>query len=209
MKNNKVLFGTIFVLSLFGMSLQAQTFSFTGTAGYARPQGDAFVDQTTGKSLSSFGLGYSLEFLYLLESDERIGVGIAYSGNALFGVESEDGFDIGLYGLSFYGAKARYRLFESDRKFSPYAGLGLGLAVFSTPDVTITDNITGSSTLVPGASAFSLGLAPELGLHISNFVISVAYIVPMKYTINSDTGNFDGTAGALNINLGFVYDFSL
>jgi hypothetical protein len=209
MKNFKLATLAVFAFILFSVSLHGQTFSFTGTAGYARPQGDAFVDQTTGKSLSSFGLGYSLEFLYLLESDERIGVGIAYSGNALFGVESEDGFDIGLYGLSFYGAKARYRLFESDRKFSPYAGLGLGLAVFSTPDVTITDNITGSSTLVPGASAFSLGLAPELGLHISNFVISVAYIVPMKYTINSDTGDFNGTAGALNINLGFVYDFSL
>ena len=157
MKNLKIAFGAVLALSLMSLSLNAQTFSFTGTAGYARPQGDALVDQTTGKSLSSF----------------------------------------------------RYRLFESDRKFSPYAGLGLGLAVFSTPDVTITDNITGSSTLVPGASAFSLGLAPELGLHISNFVISVAYIVPMKYTINSDTGDFNGTAGALNINLGFVYDFSL
>jgi len=189
--------------------LNAQMFSFSGQAGYAGPKGDAFKDPITNEKQSSFGLGFEADVLYYIDGfDNRLGMGIMYNGNALFGKNSSETLDIGIYGLALYGIKAQYRLKDPDVLFSPYGSLGLGLSRFSTPDVTATD-ATGTETVIEGKSAFSLGLRPEIGLDIGGFLISVAYFTPMKYTIDSDTGDFDGTAGTLNFSIGYRYYFDL
>ena len=206
---SKALFGAL-LLGLFIPAISsAQTFSLSGQVGYAGPQGDAFKDPVTDEKQSSFGIGYDFDAMYYLESfDEKLSVGLMFSGNALFGKNSSDAFDIGIYGLSLYGVKSQYRFLDRDNTFSPYGALGLGLSQFSTPDVTISD-ASGSSTVVEGERAFSFGLRPELGLEIGGFLVSAAYFVPMKYTIESDTGNFDGSAGTLNISIGYRYYFEL
>lgn len=191
-------------MSLFALSSQAQLISVSGQLGYAGPQGDAFKDPVSGEKQTSFGIGYDADVLYMLESmDNKLSVGLMYFGSALFGSESSTGIDIGIYGLSLYGVKGQYRMLEPDRKVSPYGSLGLGLSQFSTPDVTV-----GTST-VEGESAYSLGLRPEVGLDLGGFLLSAAYMVPMKYTVDSSTGSFDGTAGALSISIGYRYTIDL
>ena len=79
------------------LSLNAQSFSVSGQLGYASPQGDAFTDPVTKKKQTSFGLGYDFDALYYLDGfNERLGVGVMYTGNALFGKNNSDAFDIGI-----------------------------------------------------------------------------------------------------------------
>jgi hypothetical protein len=73
----------------------------------------------------------------------------------------------------------------------------------STPDVTVGTDVT------KGGRAYSLGLRPEIGLDLGGFLISASYFVPMKYKIESPTGDFDGTAGAFNISIGYRHYMDL
>tara|TARA_B100000965_G_C19544850_1_gene737285 strand:- start:285 stop:908 length:624 start_codon:yes stop_codon:yes gene_type:complete len=191
---------------LASASLQAQTFSIGGQLGYSSPKGDAFTDPVTKEKQSSFGLGFTFDALYHLEDfDNRVAVGIMYDANALFGKNSSDAFDIGIYGLSLYGIKGQFRLKEPEYvTFSPYAGLGLGLSQFSTPDVTYTD-ASGNESTTYGKTVSSFGIRPEFGIDIEGFLLSVAYFIPMEYTVESNTGSFDGTAGVLTFALGYRY----
>jgi hypothetical protein len=157
-----------------------------------------FTD-ANGAKLASGGLSYEVDAMLSLESfDNKLSVGVTYMGSALFGEDQNTLTGIAIYGLALYGVKGHYRLFEPDMGFSPYGSLSLGLSHFSTPEIT-----SGSSVLVEGGNAFSFGLRPEVGLDINGVLISASYIVPMKYTVESGTGNFDGTAGAFMISLGY------
>lgn len=183
--------------TIISLGVSAQKLTVSGQIGYSSPQGDAFLDDD-GERLASFGLGYDLDILVTLPSfDDKLSVGAMFSGNAIFGKESEAVLDIGIYGLSLYGIKGHYRLLELDKLASPYASLSLGLSQFATPDITIGDET------IKGESAFSLGVKPEIGFDIGGLLISAAYFVPMKYEVDSETGHFDGTAGTFTISIGY------
>ena len=193
----------VFALGLFAFSSNAQAVSINGQLGYAGAQGDMF--KVGDEKMTSFGLAYEADVLYHLEAlENKLGLGLGYYGSAIFGDESDDeGMDIGIYGLNVYGVKGLYRLRDADKTFTPYGSLLLGLSQFSTPDVTY-----GTET-VEGKSAFSLGVKPEIGIMLGGFTISAGYLIPMKYTIESDTGDFEGTAGSYTISLGYRYVFDL
>lgn len=109
----------LFVALFATVNSFGQLITFSGQLGYASPQGDAFADEA-GEKLTSFGIGYDADLLYCLDQfDQKIGVGIMYSGAALFGSESSEGVDIGIYGLALYGVKGQYRLLAPDKKVSP------------------------------------------------------------------------------------------
>lgn len=193
---------TFVCLILMGATSFGQAISTSGNFGYSNPQGDAFTNEVTGEKLSSFGLGYSVDILYLLESFEnKLGLGVEYTGNTLFREDSDNFLNVGVYGLSLYAVKGYYRLNSNDRNFSPYGGLSIGLTRFSTPDITINGDT------VEGESAFSFGIQPQLGIQFHNLLLSASYLVPMKYTVDSDTGDFEGNAGALSFTLGYRYYF--
>lgn len=186
---------------LIGNVVKAQQISLSGQLGYAGPQGDAFKDEATGERLSSFGLGLDFDALYNFEDvHENLFAGITYNTNILFGQQSDGGFDVGIYGLNLYGVKGLYRFL--DRGFSPYGALSLGLSHFATPELT-----SGTEVVVEGENAFSFGIRPEVGLDINGFLISAAYFVPMNYDVSSGFGAFSGSAGALQISLGYRVTF--
>lgn len=204
MKLQKITF-TILAIFLFSISAIGQDLYISGQFGYSSPKGDAFKDEA-GEKLSSFGIGYDMDVMLILPVlDKKLSAGITYDGNALFGKESEEFADIGIYGLSLYGIKGQYRLLEPDKKFSPYGSLSMGLSQFSTPDIT-----SGNDVVVKGESAFSFGLRPEIGLDLYGLLISASYFVPMQYKVDSDTGAFDGSAGTFSIFIGYRHslDFS-
>lgn len=186
----------------------AQSLSLSGKLGYASPQGDAFRDADTGERLTSFGLGYDVDILYHLESfDSRLGLGLMYVGSALFGSESATRLDVGIYGLDMFGVKGQYRLSSPDNGASPFFGLGLGLSRFATPDITIfSDN---GNIFLEGKRTYGIGIRPEIGMDLGRFLVSTAYLVPMKYTIESDAGNFEGTAGSLTFSIGYRLNVDL
>lgn len=204
MKNLKTI-SILTFLSFVSISVNAQLITSSGQVGYAKAQGSAFKDEATGERLSSFGLGYDADILLsLAKFDNKLSVGVTYVGSALFGLESSSGFDVGMYGLSLYGVKGHYRLRKPEKKVSPYGALGLGLSQFSTPDVYSADVL-----VAEGKSSFSLGLRPEIGFDLGGFLISATYFVPMHYSIKSDTGDFNGSAGTFSISIGYRRYFSL
>lgn len=200
------LFVTTLVACMISVTAFSQTISGSAQFGYAGPQGDAFKDEN-GEKLASFGLGFDFDLMLFLDDvSEKLAVGVMYSGNVLIGKESDESMDIGLYRLSLYGVKAHYRLLDHEKSVSPYGNLSLGLTQFSGPDITTTDG-----TVYKSDRAYSAGIRPEIGLNIGGILLSVAYLVPMKYTIESSIdpddylgmGFFDGTAGTFNISLGY------
>ncbi|MEO0403908.1 MAG: hypothetical protein AAF193_03460 [Bacteroidota bacterium] len=205
MKNSRIIITTTLLLFLSVITVQAQTITVSGQLGYASPIGDAFVDPETDEKQSSFGIGYDFDALYEFESiSPKLSAGIMYSGAALFGKNSSEALDIGIYGLNLYGVKGQYILNDPDAAVRFYGSLGLGLTQFATPDITITDE-SGTETIIEGESAFSFGVRPELGVNLGGFLISTSLLVPMKYTVESDTGDFSGTAGTFNISIGYRY----
>ncbi|MGB0431337.1 MAG: hypothetical protein ACPGLV_12755 [Bacteroidia bacterium] len=190
-------------LFITAFSANAQVFSTSGQVGYSSAKGDAFKDDN-GVKQSSFGLGYEADALLYLESfDNKLGVGIMYSGNALFGKNESTATGIAIYGLNLYGLKGQYRLLSTDKSFSPYGSLGLGLSQFSVPTITINGSEIG------GGKGYSLGMRPEIGLDINGLLISAQYFVPMKYSVESDAGTFEGSAGTFTISVGYRKYFDL
>ncbi len=187
--------------SLFAATVvNAETpISFSGQIGYASPSGGWFKN-AAGEKMSKFGLGWDFDALWHFEQmDYKLGAGITYNGSALFGadLDNEQDVNIGIYGLSLYGVKGQYRFFNS--KVSPYGALSLGLSQFSTPEVTMTDGYGNETVIAESESAFGFGIRPEIGVEFGAFVISAAYIIPMKYKFENTESK---SAGALQINLG-------
>ncbi|MCQ2607393.1 MAG: hypothetical protein MJ197_01730 [Bacteroidales bacterium] len=196
---------TTFLFLVFTTSVNAQLFTFSGQLGYARPQGNVFKDKTTGDRLSSFGLGYDADILVCFDKfNNKLSAGVTYVGSVLFGSESSSGFDIGMYGLALYGIKGHYRLLHPDRSVSPYVSLGLGLSQFSTPDIYLDETL-----IAEGKSSFSLGVRPEIGFDLGGLLLSAAYFVPMRYSVESTTGDFSGSAGTFSISIGYRQYISL
>ncbi|MDR1761588.1 MAG: outer membrane beta-barrel protein [Bacteroidales bacterium] len=161
------------------MTANAQVpISFSGQVGYASPQG-SFFKTAAGEKMSKFGLNFDFDVLYHLDQfDNKLGVGITYDASVLFGADLNNFSKIGLYGLSHYAVKGQWRFFNS--KVSPYGSLSLGLNQFSTPEVSVNGEVVAESE-----NAFGFGIRPEIGVDLSGFLISVGYVVPMKYSVEN------------------------
>jgi hypothetical protein len=135
-----------------------------------------------------------LDAMYYLEKlESKLGFGINYNGSVLFSQSTASGLDIGIYGLSLYGIKVNYQIFQT--KVTPYISLSTGLTQLSTPEI-----IDGNGNIISESEkSYSFGLRPEVGLDLAGFIISVGYLVPMKYDLENKK------AGILQISLGLRY----
>jgi hypothetical protein len=191
----KILLKSVFVIGCFlvcSTVANAQSpISFAGQVGYASPQGKYFKPEN-GNKLSKFGLAVDLDALYhFAQMDNKLGVGLAYNSSILFGADLEGFSNIGLFGVSLYGAKGYYRF--SNSKVSPYAALSVGLSHFQTPEMSMNGEVVTKSE-----NAYGFGIRPEVGIEFGTFILSAGYTVPMNYTIHDVTTN----AGSLQISLG-------
>lgn len=185
------------ILCLGLVTANGQSFSLAGQLGFASPKGDSFVD-ASGEKMAGGGLAVDLEGLYHLEQfDNKIGVGLTYNSSLLFGISTGDSFEAGIYGLSLYGIKGQYRFFDTG--VTPYISLGTGLSQFSTPEITMTSSNGEETVIAEPESAFSFGFRPEIGVDLGSFIISAAYMTPMKYKITEQS------AGSFQISVGYRY----
>ncbi len=129
--------------------------------------------------------------LYTLSGlENKLGLGINYNGSILFG-NSNSYNDIGIFGLNFYGIKAKYHFLKN--KITPFISLSTGLSNLSTPEITDEND----TNITEGESEFAFGLRPEIGTNLGNFIISSGYILPMKYR------KFGQKAGVFQLSIGF------
>ena len=189
-----ILIGTISTIS-------AQSISLGGQFGWAIPQGGTF-EPVNGEKAAKGGLAYDIDALYMLPSfDEKLGAGLTYKGDLLFGLG--EGVT-GLYTLQLYGVKGYYKFFSS--KVTPYAALSLGLSQFGTPDMIFTDENGEEIGSYEGVKGSSFGILPEIGVQFGKFFIAANYLVPMKYKFDGITGE---SAGSLAISIGYRVNIEL
>ena len=190
MKKNSLLL-VVFLFSAIG-TISAQSISISGQFGWSIPQGGAFKS-VDGEKATKGGFAYDFDALYILPIlDEKLGVGLTYKGDLLFGVGSGAN---GLYTLQLYGVKGYYKFLDS--KVTPYGALSLGVSRFGTPD-----NV---SLGVEGGKASSFGMMPEIGIQYEGFFIAASYLVPMKYKVDFS----NKSAGSLAISVGYRYNIDL
>ena len=183
---------TVLLLAPLTFKSYSQSLKIGGQLGYGIPQGDMF--SLNGEELSKGGISLDLDAMYYLEKlESKLGFGINYNGSVLFSQSTASGLDIGIYGFSLYGIKVNYQIFQT--KVTPYLSLSTGLTQLSTPEI-----IDGNGNVISESEkSYSFGLRPEVGLDLAGFIISVGYLVPMKYDLENKK------AGILQISLGLRY----
>lgn len=195
MMNMKFLKHILVMVLLMGPvhnKLFSQSLKLGGQVGYGIPQGSMF--SLNGEKVSKGGISLDLDALYYLEKfDSKLGFGINYNTSILFGLSTSSGLDIGIYGLTLYGAKVNYQFFPT--KVSPYFSLSTGVTQLSTPEIRDGNN----KVIAKSEKSYSFGLRPEVGIDLAGFILSAGYLVPMKYDLNNKT------AGVFQISLGFRY----
>ncbi|MFO7863618.1 MAG: hypothetical protein R6U85_06430, partial [Salinivirgaceae bacterium] len=162
-------------------------------------QGEAFTygEGSGGKG----GLGFTADILYHLEMfDNKLAAGFVYNGAILVGGSSSDNnVDFDMYNLGLRGVKGQYSFFSSD--VTPYVAFSTGVTRLEVPEVT-----EGGGVKAEGNSSYSFGMAPEVGLKLSGFIISAMYLTPMTY--ETWAGEKE-TAGSLQISIGWRAGFDL
>ena len=185
----------LFFIILFSTigTISAQSISFGGQLGWSIPQGGVFKP-VGGEKSAKGGLAYDLDALFLLPNlDEKLGIGLTYKGDLLFG----SGSGINLYTLQLYGVKGYYIFLDSN--VTPYAALSLGLSRIGTPNWVAEGGET-----IKGGKASSFGLLPEVGVQFGSFFVAANYLVPMKYKLESGSVS----AGSIAISVGYRYNIS-
>jgi hypothetical protein len=199
MKSFIKLFFTIALVGSFSiMNAQDHQISVAGQLGYAIPGGAGVGEGADAAYDVDGGLVYQGDILYHL-MDEKLRVGVAYSGAILASVDGN--FDA--YGMTIYGLKGLYYL--KSEGFSPFGGLSLGLMTLSTPEFT-----DGSGQVInPAEKGSTIAIQPTLGLAFGGFYISADYVLPGNIKLKDDALNREGKIGYLGINLGYRYIFDL
>lgn len=183
---------TVALLLFIVLGSKAQDFSFAGTVGWASPQGGSF-ETTDDKKSSKGGLCIDADVLYHFNKfDNKLAAGITYNSSLLFGSSEVENLDIGIYTLSLYGVKGSYKFFDTG--VTPFVNLSLGLSRFTAPEMTMNGEV-----IKEEESSSSFGVKPEVGVYLGGFIMSVGYMVPMKYDV------VDETAGSLQFNIGYRY----
>ena len=181
------------ILTFASSQLFAQGVSVAGHVGFASPNGESFVD-AAGEKMAGGGLALDFDVLYHLpQFNNKLGVGITYNTALLVGISTGEEFEAGIYDMSLYGVKARYRVFTN--KVSPFVSIGTGLSQFGIPEITDANG----TVLLESAKSFSFGFRPEVGLDLNGFILSVGYFTPMKYAVTNKT------AGNLQFSIGYRY----
>lgn len=104
--------------------------------------------------------------------NENMDLGL-YLGSNAFADADVLGFSVEATSLTPVLATGTYRF--STEKFTPYAGLGLGLYFAKAVDLTIVDPVTGSTITIEGESSSEFGFAPRAGLYIGRLNLGLAY----------------------------------
>lgn len=164
------------------------------TVGYAKPLGD-FSEYAKG--------GFAYQLIGSYDLTKELALGLEYSAALTAALDSDltGIFGLNIYGLQTLQLKSWYVF--SEKRVSPYAGLGLGLARFTEPDVTINE------TTVEGSRRSGLGASGEVGLRIGGFQMSYAYVMNGK---TSKEPVFNPNIVDLPIHyhriaLGYIYQF--
>ncbi len=177
----------------FGFS---QTITWSGSPSFGFPQGKSFVPSTFNQ-VNSFSLGFDGEVLFFPgDWDEKIGLGLTYHGEFLFGTTSTTSPDFEIFVINLYAFKGMYRVFPVDEDFSPYGALGLGLSQLITPEAYFFGSTDKSKF-------FSMGIKPEIGLEIFNFRLFVSYLLPVNYRVEGVLGITKLNMGAFLIGAGY------
>jgi hypothetical protein len=137
--------------------------------------GGAHVTSTSDDGAHDSGLGINFFINGLYNISENISAGLEFNGNlALIG--SADGADIKATSIVGLLAKGRYAF--GSAKVKPFVGLMAGLYTTEPGDVTLN----GSTIGFVFDKKRTFGFAPEAGIRLGAFQLSMAYHIPGKYT---------------------------
>lgn len=162
-----MLIATLFTVTLFAQNNHKLTFA----AGL----GASKLTGELGKG-GSFGLNYLVDAKYFFTN--QLSTGIEYNSSAIAYGNKESIIGIRAYGADLYLAKADY--FLSNKKVKPYAGLGLGVAKISTPEILATNASGAMEVWIPAESKFNFVLSPRAGLMLGNWGLECIYNVAGK-----------------------------
>lgn len=147
--------------------------------------------------LGGGGLNWILDAKYYLS--DKLAVGAEYNSSGM--IATGDG-DLGIFGGKQFLAKAEY--YFTDKKVRPYAGLGLGLAQVSTPEVTVNGSVAYAKV-----KKNNFSLSPRLGIMLGNFGVEFQYNLAGKTPKETSLGQADKGFSFWTLNLGYVYTLDL
>jgi hypothetical protein len=163
---------SIFTLLVFGLIVQttnsfAQNGRFSVGAELGLPMGD-FSD------VSSMGFGGSVRYEYPIT--DNIGL-MGTVGYLTFSGKTVDGFDYGNTSMIPIQVGGKYYFTENQNGIYLALNLGVHSTSYDSPDITITDPITGITVTEPGGtiSNTDVSYAPEVGYHLPNVDIGLRY----------------------------------
>ena len=198
MKSSKICTIILVLMMMAPVSALADIISIGAQVGWSIPKGGVF-ESFGGEKSAKGGVHVDADVLYHLSFvplvGDRLAAGVTYNGSLLFGANINNA-DIGLYGLSLFGAKAYFKGLPGP--ISPYVALSAGVTRLSTPEITMGDVVISEKQKVS-----SFGLRPEIGVKLSKFTVSAGYIVPVNYHLEG--GN--STAGVFQISIGMRFGF--
>ena len=181
------------VFTVISFGANAQQIGIGAGAGYQAATGDLAENGTLG-------------FLFRLEGNyyinEKIGAGIEYQGGLLAVNTDADDFDLSedALGTGLYLLKGEY--FLKEEGFRPYGGLGLGLATYSTPEITVNDEVVAKSE-----KSSSFAISPRVGFDINGFGLEFQYNLTGKQKFGSE--KTEDPFNTWNLALKYIYRFGL
>ena len=115
--------------------------------------------------------------------------------------------DIKFRGASLYLAKAEY--YFMDNSFSPFAGLGLGLASIERPEVTATDGSGNSVVVLEEEKQINFAISPRVGFVAGGFHMEFIYNLAGKEPEIEGLDEDPFKYNFWTISLGYRYNFEL
>ncbi len=141
----------------------------------------------TDEYWGGWGIGSWAELKYNLK--DQIAVGVRVDGIAALGGMLSDKPEISQKAGVAFLLKGDY--FFSDHKIRPFAGMGMGMYIHGGQKVST--GTTGTSASQAAGKFF--GIAPEIGIDLSHFRISLVYNILMGSTMEaSQTVTTGGTS---------------
>ncbi len=153
--------------------------------------------------LGGGGLNWILDAKYFLS--DKLAVGAEYNSSGMIATDGGGLLDAGIFSGKLFVAKAEY--YFTDKKVSPYAGLGLGYSRISAPEYSITSG--GNTTTYPEIPKNNFGISPRLGVKLGNFGVEFQYNIAGKSAVESGPTYGGKKFNFWTLNLGYVYTLDL
>lgn len=194
----KIIFTLTLFISTIGITnaqFDIANFYGGGDIGFSRPVGEISEFLAGGLTFSG-SIGYSI--------DEKISVGIEYSSTLAAGIDTSgnSGFlGLNVYGLEQYLATGQYRFLEG--KFTPFVGLGLGVARTQEPSFVDANGMEVQS------SRIGFGGKAEVGIALGGLMLKYAFALNGR-TPEDTFFNINTSDLAVNYHRftgGYIYNF--